>query len=66
VQLVIGRLTAFPSRQDAPATRPGLRLARIRKIRHDEETRLKIKTSQLLNRLTDHALGKVDMNGTWR
>lgn len=29
--------------------------------KHDELTRLKIKTSQLVNRLTDHALGKVDM-----
>ena len=35
--------------------------ARATKIRHDEETRLKIKTSQLINRLTNHVLGKVDM-----
>ena len=35
--------------------------ARIRKIRHDEETRAKIKATQLLKRLTDHALGLTDM-----
>ena len=38
--------------------------ARIRKIRHDDETRAKIKTSQLVNRLTDHVLGKVEMTAT--
>lgn len=38
--------------------------ARKNKIRHDDETRLKIKTSQLLNRLTDHALGGCEMNST--
>lgn len=31
--------------------------ARTKKIRHDDETRLKIKTSQLINRLSAHALG---------
>ena len=36
--------------------------ARVRKIRHDDETRAKIQTSQLVNRLTDHVLGKVDMS----
>jgi hypothetical protein len=35
--------------------------ARKRKIRHDEATRDKIQTSQLINRLSDHALGKVEM-----
>ena len=35
--------------------------ARIRKIRHDDQTRAKIQTSQLINRLTSHALGKVEM-----
>jgi len=35
--------------------------ARIRKIRHDQETRAKIKTSQLVNRLTGHVLGEVEM-----
>lgn len=38
--------------------------ARIRKIRHDEETRARIKTSQLINRLTNHAVGKVKLTST--
>jgi hypothetical protein len=38
--------------------------ARIRKIKHDENTRLKIQAAQLINRLTDHANGKVDMSAT--
>jgi hypothetical protein len=38
--------------------------ARSMKIRHDDETRAKIKTSQLINRLSDHVLGKVDMKPT--
>jgi hypothetical protein len=38
--------------------------ARIRKIRHDEETRLKIKVTQLLNRLTAHAAGEVELSPT--
>ena len=38
--------------------------ARTRKIRHDDETRAKIKASQLVNRLTDHALGKVGMTAS--
>lgn len=38
--------------------------ARNIKIRHDEETRAKIKTSQLLNRLQDHAFDKCDMSAT--
>ena len=38
--------------------------ARIKKIRHDEETRAKIQTSQLINRLTDHVLGNVEMKPT--
>lgn len=38
--------------------------ARIRKIRHDDETRAKIKTSQLINRLQDHVLGSVDLKPT--
>ncbi|BBB99388.1 hypothetical protein [Bradyrhizobium elkanii] len=38
--------------------------ARSVKIRHDEETRAKIKTSQLINRLSDHVLGKVEMKPT--
>ena len=35
--------------------------ARINKIRHDDETRAKIQTSQLINRLQDHIFGKVDL-----
>lgn len=38
--------------------------ARIRKPFHDEATRQKIQTSQLVNRLTDHALGKVNLEAT--
>lgn len=35
--------------------------ARKNKIRHDEETRLKIQTSQIINRLMGHVLGTVEM-----
>ncbi len=38
--------------------------ARIRKLRHDEETRGRIKASQLINRLTAHALGEVEMTSS--
>lgn len=38
--------------------------ARIVKIRHDEETRAKIKTSQLLNRLQDHVFKEVEVSST--
>lgn len=38
--------------------------ARIRKVKHDDATREKIKTSQLVNRLTDHAFGKVELQPT--
>jgi hypothetical protein len=38
--------------------------ARTRKIRHDDETRLKIQVSQLLNRLQKHVLGEVEMTPT--
>lgn len=38
--------------------------ARKRRIRHDEDTRAKIQASQLINRLTDHALGKNEMTAT--
>ncbi len=38
--------------------------ARVNKIRHDEETRAKIKTSQLINRLENHVFGEVDMKPT--
>lgn len=35
--------------------------ARTRKVRHDEFTRQRIQTTQLVNRLTGHALGTVEM-----
>ena len=38
--------------------------ARTVKIRHDEETRLKIQVSQILNRLQNHVLGETDMTAT--
>ena len=37
--------------------------ARIRKT-HQDEVRTKIQTSQLLNRLQNHAFGEVDLNAT--
>ena len=33
--------------------------ARVNKIRHDDETRLKIQTTQLIRRLHAHAMGEV-------
>jgi hypothetical protein len=41
-----------------------LMAARVNKIRHDEETRAKIKTSQLVNRLYAHAVGEVQLEPT--
>lgn len=38
--------------------------ARTVKIRHDEETRAKIQTSQLINRLEDHILNNLDLKPT--
>lgn len=38
--------------------------ARTKRIRHDENTRLKIQAAQLINRLQDHATGKVDLSPT--
>lgn len=38
--------------------------ARTRRIKHDNETREKIRTSQLLNRLQDNALGKLKVEMT--
>lgn len=38
--------------------------ARIRKIRHDDETRSKIQSSQLVNALMNHVLGENDMTTT--
>ena len=38
--------------------------ARIKKIRHDENTRLKIQAAQLISRLTAHAEGTVELSST--
>jgi hypothetical protein len=38
--------------------------ARTNKIRHDDETRAKIRTSQLINRLENHVFDKSDMKTT--
>ncbi len=38
--------------------------ARIRRIAVDENTRAKIQTTQLINRLTDHALGNIELSPT--
>lgn len=35
--------------------------ARIKKIRHDEETRMKIKVAHLINVLQNHAEGKIEV-----
>lgn len=37
--------------------------ARLR-LRHQNEIRVKIQASQLINRLRDHVLGKVDLSAT--
>ncbi len=37
--------------------------ARLRNM-HSDQVRSKIQTSQLVNRLTDHALGKIDLSPT--
>jgi hypothetical protein len=36
--------------------------ARTNKVRHDDETRARIKTSQLINRLHDHIFNGVEMS----
>lgn len=38
--------------------------ARLKKIRHDEETRTKIKTSQIINRLMGHLNGEHELSAT--
>ncbi len=38
--------------------------ARKRAIKHDENTRMKIQAAQLINRLTDHANGNVELSAT--
>lgn len=37
-------------------------MAARNKASHDYKTRQKIKTTQLVNRLTDHALGKIELS----
>lgn len=39
-------------------------MAKRKNLFHDDETRRKIQTSQLVNRLTDHANGKIEMSPT--
>jgi hypothetical protein len=38
--------------------------ARTRKVKHDDFTRERIKTTQLVNRLEKHALGEIAMEPT--
>lgn len=38
--------------------------ARTRRISHDENTRAKIQTSQIVNRLTKHVFGELDLTAT--
>jgi hypothetical protein len=38
--------------------------ARKRAIRHDDNTRAKIQASQLINRLTAHACGELELSNT--
>lgn len=39
-------------------------MAARKKIRHDDNTRLKIQAAQLINRLQGHAYGTVDLSPT--
>lgn len=38
--------------------------ARVRKIRHDDETRAKIQTAQIINRLQAHINGEIELSAT--
>lgn len=38
--------------------------ARVNKVRHDDKTRAKIQTSQLINRLEKHILNDLDLKPT--
>lgn len=53
--------------QDSPPERElkrgGIMAERMRKT-HQDDVRAKIQTSQLINRLTDHALGNVELTAT--
>lgn len=37
---------------------------RSKKIRHDEETRNKIKAAQIINRLNGHVMGEIELSST--
>ena len=39
-------------------------MATRKNLKHDDNTRAKIQTSQLVNRLTKHVLGEVDMSSS--
>lgn len=39
-------------------------MAARKKIRHDENTRMKIQAAALINRLTNHALGDLELSST--
>lgn len=39
-------------------------MAKRKRIFHDENTRMKIQASQLINRLTNHVLGEIEMSNT--
>ncbi len=53
---------AAPART-SPAN-PAEMAARTRKVRHDDFTRAKIQTSQLVNRLMSHVDGNVELSST--
>lgn len=38
--------------------------ARTRRIAHDDNTRAKIQAAQLINRLTDHAMGNIELTAS--
>ncbi len=38
--------------------------ARNKKIRHDDETRAKIQSAQIINRLSGHVMGTVELSAT--
>lgn len=37
---------------------------RVNKIRHDDETRAKIKSAQIINRLHGHVMGELELSAT--
>lgn len=46
---------------EATPDRPRKSSARVRKIRHDENTRAKIQAALIINRLTDCLMGRVEL-----